>query len=265
MTKSQYPYFFKVFRRPFHIDEKTFVENASKTLQPYTEVRHLRPVRLANISDEYFIVQGVTKTLDDFGYETVFDNLTLEEVRNMRQMIETGKKTIFDFKKELIYENNTFFIHSNIYIPDFNEINSELIAYLAKKPELMHKLHWRKFEELLNELFKAKGYETELGPGSGDGGVDIRMVTKSGLGGSFMTLVQAKKYSEKNKIALAPVQALYGTLEYEKATSGLFVTTSTYAPCARNFAESIPHRLELADKDDIRVWLKQYSEEIGQH
>ena len=113
------------------------------------------------------------------------------------------------------------------------------------------------------EYFKAKGYETELGPGSGDGGVDIRMISRSGIQGDFLTLVQAKKYAQQNKIKLEPVQALYGVLEDQKASKGLFVTTSSYEPCAKRFAESKPFRLQLADSSDVRKWLEEYTQRSG--
>ncbi|MEI8136769.1 MAG: hypothetical protein WCH21_05515, partial [Bacteroidota bacterium] len=45
---------------------------------------------------------------------------------------------------------------------DLNEINDELIAYLAKHPEFLRQLHHRKFEELIAEIFRNKGYDVTL-------------------------------------------------------------------------------------------------------
>jgi hypothetical protein len=216
------------------------------------------PVQLSSSHPDIYIARSLTTSVDQLGYKPVMPPINAQEVRHLRQELEKGNHKALDFKKNLIYSCSDILIYNPTFIPDFNDINNELIEYLAKKPDLLHELHWRKFEELLSVLFKAKGYDTTLGPGSGDGGVDIRMISKTGITGSLMTLVQAKKYAVKNKISLQPVQALYGVLKSEKASKGLFVTTSTYEPCARRFAESNAHRLQLADKNDLRSWLKEH-------
>ncbi len=251
--------FYTIFYKPEGLEEQRFLSEAREKMGPYSNVGNLMPVRLASRYDDIYIVRNVSKPLEELGYTTLMPVVTREEVIALRQGLEDGSKEILDYRKRVVYSGDQFCINANLYVPDLNEINDELIDYLAKNPKLMQEMHWRKFEELLEVLFKAKGYETELGPGSGDGGVDIRMVSKNGIVGDFLTLVQAKRYSDKNRIKLSPVQALYGVLESEKASSGLFVTTSTFEPCAVRFAESNPYRLQLADKHDIREWLKDYS------
>lgn len=39
----------------------------------------------------------------------------------------------------------------------------------------MKSLHHRDFEKFLDAVMRNNGYRTELGPGAGDGGVDIRL------------------------------------------------------------------------------------------
>src|SRR5262249_8447176 len=56
---------------------------------------------------------------------------------------------------------------------DLEDINEELIRELARHPERMQHLHPRKFEGLVAELFRAKGYDVELTPRTRDGGLDI--------------------------------------------------------------------------------------------
>ena len=43
--------------------------------------------------------------------------------------------------------------------PDFDGINTEVIRFLAHHPEYLNELNWRRFEELLTELFGDMGYE----------------------------------------------------------------------------------------------------------
>ena len=71
------------------------------------------------------------------------------------------------------------------------------------------RLHWRDFEILLARIFQAQGFEIELGPGSGDEGVDIRLLQRDPIG-DVLTLVQAKRFGPRNKIDLQAVAALYG-------------------------------------------------------
>lgn len=153
------------------------------------------------------------------------------------------------------YKAKDFNSVCQLLVPDFGEINAELIAYFANHPEQLQILDWRKFEELLNAVFKNQGYYTELGPGSGDGGVDIRLIQKDSIG-EILTLVQAKRYRETNPIDLQAIQALHGVVDDQMAHRGLFVTTSRYLPSAQNFAKRQNGRLILANSMDVAAWCK---------
>ena len=82
---------------------------------------------------------------------------------------------------------------------DFDAANSELYEYFAKNPDNLYRLHWRDFEKLLAELLEAQGFQVELGPGSGDGGVDIKLLQRDPIG-DILTLVQVKKYRSDRQI-----------------------------------------------------------------
>jgi hypothetical protein len=153
------------------------------------------------------------------------------------------------------YEAERFDASCRLVIPDFEQINSELIAYFAEHPDHLQELSWRKFEELLDAVFKNQGYATELGPGIGDGGVDLRLIYKDTIG-QVLTLVQAKRYAAGNPINLQAVQALHGVVTDQRAHRGLFVTTSRYLPVARDFAERQNGRLILATSRDVAAWCK---------
>lgn len=138
-------------------------------------------------------------------------------------------------------------------------INDKLISFLSEHPEYLHKLHWRDFEKLLDELFSAQGYQTILGPGGGDGGIDLRLLQRSDIS-DLLIVVQAKKYAPKNKIDLQPVQAIYGAAMSSdvNASGSLIVSTSDFLPSAKEFAEKNRYRLKLAGPDKIQRWLKDY-------
>ncbi len=166
-----------------------------------------------------------------------------------------------DYEIDLsIYTDTAIDKKSSLIIPAFDIINLELIEYLSKNPKLLHSLHWRKFEELLAEVFKNQGFETELGPGRADGGVDLRLIQRSDIG-DMLILVQAKKYADHRKIQLDPIKALWASVEDEQANKGILVSTSEFIPAAKKFAKRHPFRLELAGPGKIVSWLQNINKD----
>ena len=94
----------------------------------------------------------------------------------------------------------------NLLVPDTSDVYEELYSYFAQNPDALHKLGWREYEILLFRIFQNQGFQAELGPGRGDGGVDIKLLQRDPLG-DLLTLVQAKKYAKHIKIDLQAVQA----------------------------------------------------------
>jgi hypothetical protein len=144
---------------------------------------------------------------------------------------------------------------------DLEEINAELVRYLARHPEKMHSLQPRKFEELVAELFRAQGYEVELTRISKDGGFDIRVVRKTAVG-LGLTLIECKRYAQGNPVGVELVRGLHSVVETANATSGLLVTTSYFTKGARALQETHKHRLELADYGRLQAMLKSYKGEL---
>ena len=62
-------------------------------------------------------------------------------------------------------------------VPDDPEcyLDQRFIDYFAQNNEDLTRIHWRNFERLTSEFFHRKGYEVQLGPGTSDGGVDVRV------------------------------------------------------------------------------------------
>lgn len=140
---------------------------------------------------------------------------------------------------------------------DLNEINAELIAYLAKHPEYLRHLHHRKFEELIAEVIRSKGYEVTLTPKTRDGGKDIVALYKSPFGHQ-MLIIECKKYNENTKVGVELVRGLYGVKTAERYNQAILVTTSTFTPDAREFVKPLKFELELKDYTDITQWCKDY-------
>jgi restriction endonuclease Mrr len=142
---------------------------------------------------------------------------------------------------------------------DLSEINDELVAYLAKHPEKMHSLHPRKFEELVAELFRDKGYDVELTRFSKDGGFDIRAIRKTDTG-TGLTLIECKRFAADRPIGVTLIRGLYGVVEQKRASGGLFVTTSYFSRDAKSYRDDIRYRMDLADFERLKTMLKDYKQ-----
>lgn len=141
----------------------------------------------------------------------------------------------------------------NLIRGDFDALNAELYEYFSKNADQLTRLHWREFEKLVSELLEAQGFQTELGRGSADGGIDIRLLQRDPIG-DILTLVQVKKYRVDRRIELQAVQALHGATTAYSGDHSMFVTTSDYQRCAREFAGRENVGMDLYVSDDVRKW-----------
>lgn len=105
------------------------------------------------------------------------------------------------------------------------------------------------FESYIASLFSMLGYETEVTPGSNDGGKDIVM-TKDGL----KYVVEVKLYGNYDKIGREKIQKLHSAQIIEKADRAIFVTTSDYTAPAVEYAKTI--NMELIGSDKLTELIK---------
>lgn len=141
---------------------------------------------------------------------------------------------------------------------DTSDVYEELYSHFVNRPEDLHRLHWRDFEILLFRIFQNHGFKAVLGPGQGDGGIDLRLWHEDPLG-DILTVVQAKKYAPHRNIDQTAVAALFGISIVEESQKALFVTTSNYQPVAKKFASRTSGVIELAGKEDIVRWCERAS------
>lgn len=144
---------------------------------------------------------------------------------------------------------------------DTADVYQELYGHFVRNPDDLNRLHWRDFETLLFRIFQNQGFSAELGPGTADNGVDLRLWQRDPIG-DILTVVQAKRYAIGNKIDLTNVAALYGIGIGEGASKSLFVTTSSYLPGARRWAARFPNSIELAERKDVVNWCARATEGI---
>jgi hypothetical protein len=137
------------------------------------------------------------------------------------------------------------------------EANEELIRYLARHPETLYELNPRKFEEIVADIFRDKGFGVTLTPRTRDGGRDIHAVHKDSVG-SLLYLIECKRYSSSKKVGVELIRALYGVKQRERATMGILATTSSFTTVALDFATPLKYELSLRDYTSMQAWLKEY-------
>jgi restriction endonuclease Mrr len=140
---------------------------------------------------------------------------------------------------------------------DVEDINDELITYLVANPEKMRQLQPRKFEELIAELFKHKGYDVQLTPRTRDGGYDVYAIRRDVIG-TALVIVECKRYAADNKVGVEIVRGLYGVVGQKNATQGVIATTSYFSRDAKDFYNDVKFRLGLADYDALCTMLKDW-------
>ena len=111
------------------------------------------------------------------------------------------------------------------------------------------------FERLIVNLLLSMGYGGSTGDAgrtlgrSGDDGVD-GVIDQDALG-LDRVYIQAKRYAVGNSIGAGAIRDFFGSLDRHKAAKGLFVTTSTFSPSARETAEFLSKRIVLIDGDQL--------------
>jgi restriction system protein len=141
-------------------------------------------------------------------------------------------------------------------VTDVTGVNDELLRIFRSRPELLRSLPPRRFEEVIAQILTKLGYTVTLTPASGDGGFDVYAAKKEALG-SFLFLVECKRYVPPNKVGVEIVRSLHGVVQSSKATAGIIATTSFFTSGAHEFQSRNEHQLHLKDYLDLQEWLKQ--------
>jgi restriction system protein len=115
----------------------------------------------------------------------------------------------------------------------------------------MRRVTVAKFEELMVALLRRAGYGGHLKDAgivlgrAGDNGVDG--VVKLDLFGLDCVYMQARRYATGRKVSSGEIRDFFGALDREKASKGIFFTTSQFSPSAIATAQQLSKRIELVD------------------
>lgn len=113
--------------------------------------------------------------------------------------------------------------------------------------EFIRALEWKRFEELCEGYWVAKGYPARLtGPGA-DGGVDVVIADRADTAKMF-AVIQCKAWSSK-QVGVESVRALWGAKDHFKAQLALFYSMSGFTDDAVRFASE--KYLKLVSGEDL--------------
>ncbi|WP_440216653.1 restriction endonuclease [Chromobacterium piscinae] len=133
-------------------------------------------------------------------------------------------------------------------------IDQRYIDYLSNNQDRIGDMHWRQFERLTAEFYERDGYKVDLGPGSGDDGVDVRVWKPDAIpGNSPLCIVQCKR--QKNKIEKVVVKGLHADVQFERAEYGVIVTTSELSPGAKTTISARGYDIQAIERDGVKGWL----------
>lgn len=122
--------------------------------------------------------------------------------------------------------------------------------------ESLRHMRWQDFEQLVGEYYRRQGWRVqETGGGGADGGIDL-VLKRNGEA----WLVQCKRFA-KSAISVKIVRELLGVVASERATGGIFITTSTFTREAEGFAKG--QKLELVDGETLLHRIKEVQAKRG--
>jgi restriction system protein len=143
------------------------------------------------------------------------------------------------------------------HIPDDPEVylDQRYIDYLAQNSEELGRIHWRNFERLTTEFFRRQGYEVDLGAGTKDGGVDVRVWTdRESKAGPPLTLIQCKRY--KDVVGIETVKAFWTDVHFEGAEKGLIATTSSVSRDSKKICDVRKWPMSFAEAAEVERWAR---------
>ena len=142
----------------------------------------------------------------------------------------------------------------------FTEINNDLAEDILQKTL---ELSPKKFEEVVLDLMLAMGYGnptdnsakvTQFGHDDGIDGI----IPQDKLGFDKI-YIQAKRYKPENTVGKPLIHAFAGALDEQKATKGVFITTSSFSKEAKSFVDKASKKIILIDGKQLAKYMIEYN------
>jgi len=148
-------------------------------------------------------------------------------------------------------------------IPVREFIGQEIIDSIAKNPEVLQGLSKTDFEKLMAEIFARMGFHVDLYRPAKDDGIDF-LAIDIGQNTPIIKAVQCKHPdipTTGNKARTLPVttvREIYGVAKANDLNGAIAITSSTYSPEAKQFADLKPEEIQVSNAEDISKWIMRY-------
>lgn len=162
---------------------------------------------------------------------------------------------------EIVVEDETESrIPEDIIKDNLHQLMENLIDQLLEE---VRNIHPQRFEQLVVDLMLKMGYGGEdenagfVTSYTGDEGIDG--VIKEDILGLDTIYIQAKRYSEGNKIDRPTLQSFVGALDVKHAKKGVFITTSSFTNTAIDYVKQTSARIILIDGRQLCRYMIQFN------
>jgi HJR/Mrr/RecB family endonuclease len=158
----------------------------------------------------------------------------------------------------LLYQRKQVDFSSQSVISKITEIESQLVEYLAKHPELMREMNYDAFEKLVAELLASHGFDVEwTGRNNATAGDVIAFKTDSETDLTSSFIVECKRYAPDRPVGIEVARAIYGAKCDERFSNALLVTTSSFQRGVEQFSVR-RWDFQLKDFKGLVEWLNRY-------
>ena len=139
----------------------------------------------------------------------------------------------------------TFVLLAISAVSGLRSLRGRLLLDSQTSLDSLRALPWKRFEDVLAEAYRRRGYQVvETLGGGADGGVDLRL-RKDGQ----VIVVQCKRWKGK-PVAVQVVRELYGVMIDKRASAAKIVATTNFTAEAVAFARGKP--IELVDSKALQ-------------
>lgn len=120
--------------------------------------------------------------------------------------------------------------------------------------ESIRALSWQRFEELIAEAYRRRGYASTITAGGADGGIDVVLKRPNET-----VFVQCKHWKAFT-VDVMKARELLGVVTASGATKGILITSGRFTAAAKQFA--IVGKLELVDGDGLIELIKEIQQQV---
>lgn len=126
--------------------------------------------------------------------------------------------------------------------------------------DVLHRIEWKRFEDLCCAYYQAKGIRARTTPLGPDGGVDIHLFQNDAAPERPTAIVQCKAHN--SRIGVKPIRELRGVMAHAQVDKAFFMAPGGFTDEARAFAGA--NRITLLDDRLFLALLVRLPAEVSQ-